>query len=77
MDTIHVTPAIFREPSAAIPYRININEPTMAVLYKQFKEFKKLPLHYPISTRERFIFERGIFTLIERGKIVIDGGKKA
>lgn len=73
MKTVQVTPAIFREPSAVIPYRININEPTMAALYRQFKEVKKLPHHYPISTAERLAFENGVFAMIERGIIVVKG----
>lgn len=73
METVHVTPAIFREPSEVSPYRININEPTMAALYHQFKKVKKLPLHYPISTPERLAFEKGVFTMIDRGIIVVKG----
>lgn len=71
MKPIHVTEAIFHEPTPQHPYRININDPTMNALYRQYKEYRKLPMQFPISTRDRLIFERGVFRLIERGDIIV------
>lgn len=71
MTPIYVTEAIFHEPTPQHPYRINLNDSTMNALYRQYKEYRKLPIHFPISTRDRLIFERGVFRLIERGDIVV------
>lgn len=72
MTPIYVTEAIFHEPTPQHPYRINLNDPAMNALYRQYKEYRKLPMHFPISTRDRLIFERGVFRLIERGDIVVE-----
>ena len=69
---IYVTKAIFREEDAKpTDYRINVGDETMKVLYRKFKEHNNLPLCYPISDTKRHEFEDLIFSLIDKGKIVV------
>lgn len=72
---IYITESAFRTDlegsSRPTEYRINVNDETMRVLYTKFKEHKGLPLRYPISDKARFEFEDLIFSLIDKGKIVV------
>jgi hypothetical protein len=69
---IYVTRSIFREEGEKpVDYRINIGNETMKVLYVKFKEHNNLPLCYPMSDTKRHEFEDLIFSLIDKGKIVV------
>ena len=72
---IYITESAFRTglegSSRPTEYRINVNDEVMRVLYTKFKEHKGLPLRYPISDKARFEFEDLIFSLIDKGKIVV------
>lgn len=49
-------------------FLININHPRIFPLYIRYKIIKKLPLHFPISDKDRFEFEAIIFKSLEKAK---------
>ena len=70
MKKIYVTKEIYRQPDYT-GYLLNVNEPTLNILYRKYKEHKKLPSHYPMTDKQRMEFERLIKAMIESGKIVV------
>lgn len=77
MKKLYVTTDIYiiSQPTGFHPvgYRININDPQMNNLYRQYKENHKLPHNYPLTDAQRFAFEKAIFNMIDAGAIVVSG----
>jgi len=49
-------------------FKINISHPKIYPLYIRFKKSKNLPLHFPISDKQRAEFEEHIMKMLEHKK---------
>ena len=77
MSVIKVDRSIFSDPSALpqgftlIPYRLNINHPTIRKLWDLYLAKNKVPKKYLPSDRHRKHFESQVFKMIEDKKIIV------
>lgn len=76
MSVIKVDRSIFRDPSALqgftpIPYRLNINHPTIRQLWDLYLAKNKVPKKYLPSDIHRKHFESQVFKMIEDKKIIV------
>lgn len=55
----------------ATGYRYSLRHPLIAHLYRQYKDWRKLPPSMPISDKHRREFEAHIDKMIDEGKIVV------
>lgn len=47
-------------------YKINISHPAILPIYEKYKRSRGLPLQFPISDKERLVFEGQIFKVWEK-----------
>lgn len=75
METIKVDESIYISGAprgfSETGYRYNLNHPIINHLYTQYKKWRNLPEHMPMSDKERHSFERNIDKMIEDGKLVV------
>lgn len=75
MKKIYVSADIYirEEPKgfSATGYKINVNEPSMNVLYRKYKEHNGFGQNQPLSDRDRLAFEKLITSLIDKGRIIV------
>lgn len=75
MKKIYVSSDIYIQEDtkgfSATGYKINVNEPSMNVLYRKYKEHNCLRQNQPLSDKDRFAFEELITSLIDKGRIIV------
>ena len=70
MNKIYVDKTIYTT-SNKYGYQININNPTINRLWRNYKNNHNIPPHMPPTDKERFDFEKIIFKMIDSDIMII------